>query len=120
MTNFTEHTLETAIIQMLATKGYPHSRGDMLKSVLENWKLERLQILHQDMRRQGCKTARFGFTKNQVNFDVSFVTAVEPYVLLFAVRGGQFSMKLLVTRGYQVDTKLPREGLLQVVRCSGA
>jgi len=68
--------------------------------------LEKLRPLHHSMRSQKIERYRFEYLHGKITFSVFFFIDESPFVLLFGVKGHNFSFELKVYRGFNVDTHL--------------
>lgn len=72
-------------------------------------KLDGLMQLYKSMRSQDIDRYRFEYAAGKANFDVFFFIDGSPYILLFGVKGANFSFEIAVKKGFVIDPSLDRE-----------
>ncbi|MGG1518476.1 DUF6037 family protein [Paenibacillus oryzisoli] len=82
-------------------------------------KLDGIVSLYNDMRLSNLNRYRFGFTYNNVSFDVFFFIDESPYKLMFGVKAENFYFELDVKKGFIIDPTLEREKYSELCRILG-
>lgn len=78
-----------------------------------------LKNLHQNMRQQNLKRAKFDFQYKNAKFKCLFFTDESPYWLILAIRGTNFFIKLDVKKGYVINPIIDREKLYKLIELLG-